>query len=106
MGVWTWRLSKNRNQNIIVSASALLAIVAIPLFYYRFVYYQTHLADIYRTALPAFTVQEDYPAFYYPYYLLAVCFLAFVVCYNNNYWQHLSPASGTTGIRMPTSTTN
>lgn len=83
MGVWTWRLTKNRNQNIIVSASALLAIVAIPLFYYRFVYYQTHLADIYRTALPAFTVQEDYPAFYYPYYLLAVCFLAFVVCYNN-----------------------
>ena len=83
MGIWTWRLSDNRQQNIILSATALLAIVAIPLIYYRFVYYQTNIIDIYRTALPDFTFIEEYPNYLIPYYLLAVCFLAFVILYRH-----------------------
>ena len=83
MGIWTWRLSDNRQQNIILSATALLAIVAIPLIYYRFVYYQTNIIDIYRTALPDFTFIEEYPNYLIPYYLLAVCFLAFIILYRH-----------------------
>ena len=83
MGVWTWRLSKNRMQNAVISATALLAIAAIPLFYYRFVYYQTHLTNIYHAALPVFAIEESYPVFNIPYYLLAICFLAFAIFYRN-----------------------
>ena len=82
MGIWTWRLSKDRRQNTIISAVALLAMLAFPLFYYRFVYYQTNLTDIYRTAIPLFSIKDDYPVFYTPYYLLAVCFLAFVIIFS------------------------
>lgn len=81
MGIWTWRLSDKRQLNILVSVAALMAVVAIPLFYYRYVYYQTNIIDIYHTALPDFTFFEEYPNFLIPYYLLAVCFLAFAILY-------------------------
>ena len=81
MGVWTWRLTKNTMQNAVLTGTALLTIMAIPLLYYRFVYYQTNIALIYRTALPLFTIREDYPQYNIPYYLLAVCFLAFAVIF-------------------------
>lgn len=75
MAVWTWRLSKRHTQNALLSAAALLAVLAVPLLYYRFVYYQTSLADIYRTALPVFAIFEEHPLYYIPYYLLAGSFL-------------------------------
>ena len=81
MGIWIWRLSDKRQLNILISVAALLAVVAIPLFYYRYVYYQTNIIDIYHTALPDFTFFEEYPNFLIPYYLLAVCFLAFAILY-------------------------
>ena len=81
MGIWTWRLSDKRQLNILISVAALLAVVAIPLFYYRYVYYQTNIIDIYHTALPDFTFFEEYPNFLIPYYLLAVCFLASAILY-------------------------
>ena len=55
--------------------TALLCVIVVPLMYYNFVYYETNLIDIYRTALPVFTISESYPAYYYPYYALALCFL-------------------------------
>lgn len=79
MGIWTWRLSGRKTQNAVVSVVALLATVAIPLFYYRYVFSHTNLEDIYLTALPVFTIQETYSAYFVPYYLLAACFLAFTV---------------------------
>jgi hypothetical protein len=79
MGIWTWRLSKNKTQNAAVSLVALLSIVAVPLLYYRYVYYQTNLDYLYRVALPFFSISEEYPEYYYPYYALAACFLAFVL---------------------------
>lgn len=85
MGIWTWRLTKNHTQNAILSLVALLAILAIPLFYYRFVYYQTNLVNIYWTALPIFAINEDYPIYNIPYYLLAACFLVFVITFRKEW---------------------
>ena len=84
MGIWTWRLSTNRTQNVVITVVALLAIAAIPQIYYRFVYCQTFLGDIYYTAIPNFTLQETYPVFRTPYYLLTACLLAFVVFSKNS----------------------
>ena len=85
MAVWTWHLTKSRTQNAILSFVALLAILAIPLFFYRFVYYQTNLVNIYWTALPVFTFIEEHPLYNTPYYLLAVCFLAFVITFREEW---------------------
>ena len=83
MGVWTWRLGKKRTQNIVLTGIALLATIAIPLFYYRYVYHQTNFLYIYKTALPDFAIEETYSVFMIPYYVLAVCYLAFVVTFKN-----------------------
>lgn len=79
MGIWTWRLTDSRKENICLSAIALLTCIVIPLVYYRYVYYQTHFNDIYLTALPTFTITETLHAYYIPYYLLALYFLFMVV---------------------------
>ena len=79
ISIWTWRLSSNKKQNAILSVVALLCIIAIPLFCYRYVYYQTNFDDIWTAALPAFVIQESYPAYYLPYYLLGAFFLLMVL---------------------------
>ena len=79
MGIWTWRLTNARKENICVSVIALLSIIVIPLACYRYVYYQTHISDIYLTALPVFTETETLYAYYIPYYLLALYFLVMAV---------------------------
>ena len=80
MGIWSWRLPITTHQSPLVfrtvlSVVVLLSVVSIPLLYYRFVYYETNLADIYRTALPVFAISDTYPAYYIPYYVLAVYYL-------------------------------
>lgn len=84
MAVWTWRLTDKYGQCAIISGATLLALLAIPLFYYRFVYYQTNLINIYRPAVPEFTIIDSYPDYKIPYYLLVACFLVFVVAYKKN----------------------
>ena len=86
MGLWTWRLTDDNGKklftihhSLFTTLAALLFVAAIPLFFYRFVYYQTNLSLIYHAALPTFAVREEYPEFFTPYYLLAVCFVAFVL---------------------------
>lgn len=79
MAIWTWRLCSQKTQNAILTVVALLCIVAVPLFCYRYVYYQTNIDDIWTTALPTFVVVESYPAYYIPYYILGVFFLLMVV---------------------------
>ena len=81
MGVWTWRLSTDRTQNGLLTLTALLSVVAIPLIYYRFVYYETNLTYLYRTGLPVFTMREDYPTYYIPFYVLAASFLLLALTY-------------------------
>jgi hypothetical protein len=85
MGVMTWRLGKNLMQNIVLTGTAVLAVVAIPLVFYRFVYYQTNIIDIYQTALPYYALKDTYSSVKIPYYVLAVCFLAFVVTFRSTW---------------------
>ena len=75
MGLMVWRQKAQLGTRVILSVTALLSVIFIPLLYYRFVYYETNISDIYTTALPVFTISEDYPAFYMPYYVLAACFV-------------------------------
>lgn len=66
---------------IILSVVALLSIIAIPLLCYRFFYSSTNLNDIYRAAIPSFTISESYNEYYRPYYALAICFLVMAIFY-------------------------
>ena len=77
MAVWSWLLNKKASHNAVLSAVVVVAVLAVPLVYYRYVYTQTNLIDIYLTGIPAFTITEIYPLYRIPYYLLALCFLAF-----------------------------
>ena len=68
MAVLVWR-------KWLLGLIAVLSVVLIPLLYYRYVYYETNLTDIYRTGIPVFMVSDSYPQYYYPYYALALCFM-------------------------------
>ena len=86
MAVLEWRLphhSSSTLPRILTSVVALLGIIFIPLLYYRFVYSATNSIDIWRTAIPNFTVVESYPGFYLPYYALALCFLLMAATYRS-----------------------
>ena len=71
MAIFAWRQS----------VTALLSIIAIPLLYYRFVYCGTNIVDIYRTAIPVFSIADSYPTYYIPYYVLAAYYLAMTAIY-------------------------
>ena len=90
MGIMTWRQSATLTTRIALSGAALLSVVAIPLLYYRFVYYETNLADIYTTALPDFTVSDSYPEYFYPYYVLAAFYVLLSLLYRGT--QDAAPA--------------
>ena len=77
---------------LLLIVAALLSVAVVPLLYYRFVYHGTNIIYIYTTALPAFSVSEDYPEYYIPYYALAVCFLllALIFCH----WRREDVAAG------------
>ncbi len=81
MGVWTWRLEGTRNMRLPTCIIAVATVVAIPLIYYRYVYYQMNLANVYWAELPLFFVSEEHHAYYLPYYLLAAFFLLLVIGY-------------------------
>ena len=74
MGVLVWR-------RWALALVALLSVIVVPLLYYRFVYYETNLVNIYYAALPVFAVREEHPAYYIPYYALALCFLLLTLTY-------------------------
>lgn len=83
MAVWSWRLDGRRTHQATTTILALLAVVAIPLLYYRYIYHQTPIENIYVTGLPIFIFQEECPQFYIPYILLAVCFLLLALTYDS-----------------------
>ena len=86
MGIWSWRLSATRIMAVILSVVAVLSVIAVPLFCYRYIYYQINLANIFWAELPLFFITEEYPAYYIPYYLLAIFFVVLAVTYKEN-WQ-------------------
>ena len=82
MGIITWRLEGGKTlTRSINSILAIAAIIIIPLLYYRLVYYQTHQANIYWTALPLFRIAEETPAYYTPYYILVAFFCGLAITY-------------------------
>ena len=80
MGIWSWRLT-SRTQAIINSVVAILAVAAIPLFCYRYIYYQINLANILWAELPLFFITEEHHTYYIPYYLLALFFVILAATY-------------------------
>ena len=78
MGIWSWRLMP-RSRAAIYSVLAILAVVAVPLVCFRYIYHETNLANIYYAGLPLFYITEEYPLYYLPYYLLAL-FMVVMVC--------------------------
>lgn len=79
MGIWTWRLSNNKQHSVILSVVALLSMIAVPLICYRYIYYQTYFNDLWTTGLPIKNVLKNYPAFYIPYYIIGFFFLLMVL---------------------------
>lgn len=84
MAVLTWRLDDmGKGMKAATTLLALLSAVAFPLLYYRFVFYQTNIDDIYVAVLPVFAIAESYPNYYIPYYLLVAVLLLMAVCYRS-----------------------
>lgn len=81
MGIWSWRLSASRTEAVINSVVAVLSVAAVPLFCYRFIYYQINLANILWAELPLFVIIEEHHTYYVPYYLLALFFVILAVTY-------------------------
>ena len=79
MGIWSWRLSDSRTEATICSIVAILSVIAVPLFCYRFIYYQINLDNIFWAELPLFFITENHPTYYIPYYLLALFFVILAV---------------------------
>ena len=76
MGLYIWRLDRpNAKIKIAGSALALTGAVLVPLLCYHYVYHQTNLANIYYAGLPLYFLQEEYPAYYLPYYGLVLFFV-------------------------------
>ena len=82
MAVMAWRKeSLTLNNKVLISIVALLSIVAVPLFYYHYVYCGTNIIDLWRTGIPVFKVADSYPMYYLPYYALGLCFLLLAATY-------------------------
>ena len=78
MGIWSWRLM-GKKQGILYSVIAILCTIAVPLLCYRYVYYETNIANIYYAGLPTYYISEEYHQYYIPFYLLAL-FMVVMVC--------------------------
>ena len=76
MALWSWRLKEHALVDTLV---AVVGVVAVPLVLYRYVYYQTNLANIYYVDLPLYYITEDCHTYYIPFYLLALFFVALIV---------------------------
>ena len=75
MAVWIWRLEPRRLSALAVSLTGLLSACLLPLFFYRFVYYQTNVANIYYAKLPLYYITKEYASYYVPFILLLLLFV-------------------------------
>ena len=75
MGLCIWRFDLPQWQRITGSLLALAGAALVPLLCYHYAYHQTNLANIYYAGLPLFFLQEEYHAYYLPYYGLALFFV-------------------------------
>ena len=71
--VLSWRLADmSTTGRVATTAVAVLAIAVVPLVYYRYVFCQTNIVNIYWTGLPLFIYGKETPGYYAPYYLLVL----------------------------------
>ncbi|MBR5039264.1 MAG: hypothetical protein IKX65_11160 [Prevotella sp.] len=88
MAVWSWRLEKQRSIAILNTIVGLISVIAIPLLYYRLVYYQTNILNIYWTGLPLFKVNAEGEKWYYlPYILLFLFYLVLAATYREVWYK-------------------
>lgn len=78
MGIWSWRLMPHGRATV-YTLMAILTVIAVPLLCYRYIYYETNLANIYYAGLPIFFITKEYALYYLPYYLLALFMVVMVV---------------------------
>lgn len=78
-----WRLEGNGKAWAFVSTLvALLAIIVVPLLYYRHLFHQTPLANIYWTALPVFRQRmENCPTYHIPFAVTVASLMVMAACY-------------------------
>jgi hypothetical protein len=80
LGIYIWRLgSQPLWQKIAGTVIVLAGAALVPQLCYRFVYYQTNLANIYYAELPLFFLTQEHHAYYLPYYGLALFFVLMVL---------------------------
>lgn len=79
MALWSWRLDEQRRQAAADSLLAVLAVVAVPLLAYQYVYHQTNIVNLWWAGLPTFKIYEATPIFYLPYALLCACLMILTV---------------------------
>jgi hypothetical protein len=85
MVIIDWRSEKSEGSKRLINAVVgVLLIIAIPLLYYRLVYYQTNILNIYWTGLPLFRMDENYFNYYLPYLFLSVYLILLAVLYKEN----------------------
>ena len=77
MALMAWRIDSRRLTDSLV---ALLAIIAVPLFCYHFVYHQTNIVNIYWAALPVFSYGDHRFFAYYLPYIALVGSISLMVC--------------------------
>ena len=83
MAIWIWRLEKRRSAALAISLTGVCSAGLLPLFFYRFVYYQTNITNIYVAKLPLYFVLEEYFSYYVPFLLLLLFFLVVLLIPNS-----------------------
>ena len=79
MGLYTWRFDQPMKAKVAGSALAAAGAALVPLLCYHYAYHETNLANIYYAELPLYFLQEEYHAYYLPYYGLALFFVLMVL---------------------------
>ena len=79
MGLYIWRFDEPLWQKITGSLLALAGAALVPLLCYHYAYHETNIANIYYAGLPLYFLQEEYRAYYLPYYGLALFFVVMVL---------------------------
>ena len=75
MAMWVWRLEHHRASALIIGVVGALSVWLLPLFFYRFVYYQTNIVNVYAAKLPLYYIQEEYTGMYVPFVLVLLFLL-------------------------------
>ena len=66
---------------VIDTVVAILCIVAVPLLYYRYVFYQTNIDYLLTAGWPEFSFGKEYSLYYIPFYLLLIWAVVAAACY-------------------------